>query len=54
MDSSADREVVTSVSFNQNLTSFALATNKGFWLYSHQPELIKQIKREFKGGISVV
>ena len=49
-----DREVVYSVSFNQNQDQFAVATNKGFQVYSMSSELIRCIKREFKGGLSVV
>jgi WD40 repeat protein len=51
---SQDREEINSVSFSQNQQSFALATNKGFWIYTIYPEFMKQIKRTFKGGISIV
>ena len=54
VSSGDDKEVVYSVSFNQNQDQFAVATNKGFQVYSMSSELIRCIKREFKGGLSVV
>jgi hypothetical protein len=51
---SEEREEVFSISFNQNLETFAVGTNQGFWIYSLVPELIKKIRHEVKGGIQTV
>lgn len=51
--SAIEKEVVNSITFNQDKNCFAIATNKGFWIYSINPTT-QQIRRDIKGGLSVV
>lgn len=47
-------EEVLSISFNQYQEQLAVGTNKGFWVYVVYPQFMKQIRREFPGGIKII